>query len=67
MKYSCVFFNTEVLHFKLKLTFEKTEANAIELVKYLMNKYNIPASNVIRHCDVTGKNCPKPFVENVKR
>lgn len=46
---------------------EKTEANAIELVKYLMNKYNIPASNVIRHYDVTGKNCPKPFVENAQR
>lgn len=31
---------------------------AIELTKYLMKKYNIPASNVIRHYDVTGKYCP---------
>ena len=32
--------------------------NAIELVKYLMDTYNIPVSNVIRHYDVTGKLCP---------
>ena len=31
---------------------------ARELVKYLMATYNIPASNVIRHWDVTGKACP---------
>lgn len=29
-----------------------------ELVKYLMQTYNIPASRVIRHYDVTGKYCP---------
>lgn len=31
---------------------------ALELTKYLMKTYNIPASNVIRHYDVTGKYCP---------
>lgn len=36
----------------------KTIANAIELTKLLMKKYNIPASNVIRHFDRTGKSCP---------
>ena len=36
----------------------KTVASAIELTKALMKKYNIPASNVIRHFDVTGKLCP---------
>lgn len=35
----------------------KTIANAIELTKSLMKKYNIPATNVIRHFDITGKNC----------
>ena len=30
----------------------------VELVKYLMQTYNIPASRVIRHYDVTGKYCP---------
>ena len=32
--------------------------NAVELVKELMRIYNVPASNVIRHYDVTGKLCP---------
>lgn len=27
-----------------------------------MEKYNIPIENVLRHYDVTGKMCPKPFV-----
>ena len=35
-----------------------TIANAVELVKLLMKKYNVPAANVIRHYDVTGKLCP---------
>ena len=33
-------------------------AHAAELVKQLMAEYNIPAENVIRHYDVTGKLCP---------
>ena len=32
--------------------------NAQRLVKWLMAKYNIPKSNVIRHYDVSGKLCP---------
>ena len=36
----------------------KTVAQALELTKALMKKYSIPASNVIRHFDVTGKLCP---------
>lgn len=35
-----------------------TIANAVDLVKDLMKKYNVPAANVIRHYDVTGKLCP---------
>lgn len=46
---------------------EKTVANTIKVVKYLMNKYNIPSTNVIRHYDVCGKNCPAPFVKNGSR
>ena len=45
---------------------EKTIANVIELTKYLMEKYDIPSENVIRHYDVTGKICPRPFVENLE-
>ena len=33
-------------------------ANAIELTKALMKKYDISASYVIRHFDVNGKHCP---------
>lgn len=43
---------------------DETIANTVALVKYLMKKYNIPASNVIRHYDVTGKSCPHPWVVN---
>lgn len=38
--------------------------NAIDLTKHLMDKYNIPSNNVIRHYDVTGKACPEPFVRD---
>lgn len=37
---------------------DKVVANAVELVKYLMQTYNIPIDHVIRHYDVTGKLCP---------
>lgn len=40
--------------------------NAVELTKMLMDKYNIPIKNVIRHYDVTHKVCPAPMVNNVK-
>ena len=43
---------------------EETVKAATELVKDLMKKYNIPAANVIRHYDVTGKVCPEPFVRD---
>jgi hypothetical protein len=32
--------------------------NAQRLVKWLMAKYNIPKTNVVRHYDVSGKLCP---------
>lgn len=35
-----------------------TIENALALIKTLMKKYNVPASRVIRHFDVTGKECP---------
>ena len=43
---------------------DATEKAAAELVKELMAKYNIPAENVIRHYDVTGKVCPAPYVND---
>lgn len=45
--------------------FEKaTVDSAIELTKYLMEKYHISEDRVIRHYDVTGKICPNPYVYN---
>ena len=37
---------------------DETIAATIELTKYLMKLYNVPADKVIRHYDVTGKFCP---------
>ena len=45
---------------------EKTIDNLVEFTRYLMNKYNVPIENVVRHYDVTGKLCPRPFVGNDK-
>lgn len=45
---------------------DKTIANTVEFVRQLMNEYNIPKDNVVRHYDVTGKLCPKPYVDDVK-
>lgn len=43
---------------------EATVANTIWLVKYLMKLYSLDVDHVLRHFDVTGKNCPAPWVEN---
>ena len=37
---------------------DKAVANAVELVKTLMNTYEIPLERVVRHYDVNGKPCP---------
>ena len=38
------------------------QARAQAFIRELMDKYNIPQNNVIRHFDVTHKLCPMPFV-----
>ncbi|MEA5085117.1 MAG: N-acetylmuramoyl-L-alanine amidase [Lachnospiraceae bacterium] len=43
---------------------DDTVSNAVGLAKSLMEKHNIPVENVLRHYDVTGKNCPEPFVRD---
>jgi N-acetylmuramoyl-L-alanine amidase CwlA len=45
----------------------RTIENAVELTKHLMKKYNIPAENVIRHYDVTGKLCPAYWCGNTEK
>ena len=46
---------------------EKTETNALELVKYLMSKYNISISNIVRHYDASRKICPNWSANNWSR
>lgn len=41
---------------------DKTYNSLVELVAYLLKKYKLTASDVIRHYDVTGKVCPRGFV-----
>lgn len=41
---------------------KQTMLNTVKVVKYLMQRFNIPAANVIRHYDVCGKICPEPWV-----
>lgn len=44
--------------------FGVTFQSGIKLTRYLMNKYNIPAENVIRHYDATKKICPRIMIED---
>ncbi|MBO5460286.1 MAG: N-acetylmuramoyl-L-alanine amidase [Ruminococcus sp.] len=43
---------------------EETYASMVQLTAFLCDKYGLNEEAVIRHYDVTGKNCPKYFVEN---
>lgn len=45
---------------------DSTVDNTVELVRHLMKKHNIPVERVIRHYDVTGKNCPAPYVDEAE-
>ena len=38
---------------------QKAVESAVLLTKYIMKTYGVPASNVCRHYDVTGKACPQ--------
>ena len=53
--------NIEMCGDKNGVASAKTQENAIILGKELMEKYNIPIENVIRHFDVNGKQCPAYF------
>lgn len=43
---------------------EETYKSMVRLTAFLCAKYNLDENDVIRHYDVTGKNCPKYFVED---
>lgn len=42
----------------------ETYASLVKLVSYLMEFYSLEPEDVLRHYDVTGKICPKYFVED---
>lgn len=50
--------NTKVPNHEDWYITEETLDATVELVKYLMREFNVPAKNVVRHFDVTGKLCP---------
>lgn len=43
---------------------EVTYESLVRLTAWLCQKYNLGTDHIIRHYDVTGKICPKYFVEN---
>lgn len=43
---------------------DKTYKSLVQLTAWLCGKFGLTEQDVIRHYDVTGKNCPKYFVEN---
>lgn len=45
---------------------DKEIATLSELVCYLMEKYNIPESRICRHHDVTGKICPRGYIDSAQ-
>ena len=57
----CSYMENGVFKFK-----NETLQNAIALAKYIVNKYNIPRSNVVMHWHVTHKLCAAPFITNGK-
>lgn len=43
---------------------EQTYASMVELTAWLVGRYNLSADDIIRHYDITGKICPKYFVDH---
>jgi len=46
---------------------KKTYHSLVKLVAWLSGKYNLKQDNIIRHYDVTGKICPKYFVDHEEK
>ena len=43
---------------------DATYDSLVQLTAFLCSKLNLTENDVIRHYDITGKDCPKYFVEN---
>jgi len=46
---------------------DKTRQSLVKLVAWLCGKYNLKENDIIRHYDVTGKCCPKYYVEHEEK
>ena len=46
---------------------DATYTSLVHLTAYLSDKYGMDREHIIRHYDVTGKDCPKYFVENPEK
>lgn len=46
---------------------EKTYRSLVRLVAWLCGEYNLKKNDIIRHYDVTGKICPKYFVDHEEK
>ncbi|MEG1459613.1 MAG: peptidoglycan recognition family protein [Acetivibrio sp.] len=46
---------------------KKTYESLIKLTAWLAGEYNLKKKDIIRHYDVTGKNCPKYYVEHEEK
>lgn len=60
----------EMCCYKKNGTLDMSDAtinNTLDLAAYICKKYNIPISRVVRHYDVSHKNCPAPFVKDPSR
>ena len=43
---------------------QATYKSMVQLTAWLCKKFDLTEQDVIRHYDITGKNCPKGFVED---
>ncbi len=43
---------------------DATYNSLTKITSWLLTEFNLTKENIIRHYDITGKNCPKFFVEN---
>ncbi|MGC4378237.1 N-acetylmuramoyl-L-alanine amidase [Fictibacillus sp. Mic-4] len=46
---------------------EKTFENTAQLVAQLLKKYGLDPNDIYRHYDITGKNCPAPWVSDTSQ
>lgn len=55
----------ECCHMEKDGRFEQTTYDSlVELTAYLLGKFDLTTEQVIRHYDITGKSCPKYYVEH---